>query len=59
MAFTGNFMCTSFKLELLTAIHAFTLRSQPLACSILSMMVNKATIATPSCQLAYFTSRHQ
>jgi hypothetical protein len=24
MAFTGNFMCTSFKLELLTAIHAFT-----------------------------------
>ena len=24
MAFTGNFMCTSFKLELLTATHAFT-----------------------------------
>ena len=24
MAFTGNFMCTSFKLQLLTATHAFT-----------------------------------
>ncbi len=24
MAFTGNFMCTSFKLELLTGTHAFT-----------------------------------
>jgi hypothetical protein len=24
MSFTGNFMCTSFKLQLLTATHAFT-----------------------------------
>jgi hypothetical protein len=24
MAFTGNFMCTSFKQELLTATHDFT-----------------------------------
>lgn len=44
MAFTGNFMCTSFKLELLNGTHAFT------------TSVTRATTAADTFKMALYTS---
>lgn len=44
MAFTGNFMCTSFKLELLNGTHAFT------------TSVSRATTAADTFKIALYTS---
>jgi hypothetical protein len=44
MAFTGNFMCTSFKLQLLTAIHAFT------------TTVSRGTTTADTFKIALYTS---
>jgi len=44
MAFTGNFMCTSFKLELLNGTHAFT------------TSVTRASTAADTFKMALYTS---
>jgi hypothetical protein len=44
MAFTGNFMCTSFKLELLNGTHAFT------------TSVTRGTTAADTFKMALYTS---
>jgi hypothetical protein len=44
MAFTGNFMCTSFKLELLNGTHAFT------------TSVTRATTTADTFKMALYTS---
>jgi hypothetical protein len=44
MAFTGNFMCTSFKLQLLTANHAFT------------TTVSRGSTAADTFKIALYTS---
>lgn len=44
MAFTGNYMCTSFKLQLLTGTHAFT------------TTVTRATTAADTFKIALYTS---
>ena len=44
MAFTGNFMCTSFKLQLLNGTHAFT------------TSVTRATTAADTFKIALYTS---
>lgn len=44
MAFTGNYMCTSFKLQLLTGTHAFT------------TSVTRVTTAADTFKIALYTS---